>query len=139
MPANEVCEGYVFTGVCLSTGVMWSLGGSLSREIFIQGDLCPWGVYVTVMCGWYASYWNAFLCSLWFFKFQFQVLIKRFIFSTCHVFKKLLSCHHRPFNLLLVITKKCYYFDIREKLAFETLLTRNSWLKRDAAVDEVGE
>ena len=26
LPANKVCEGYVFTGVCLSTG------GSLSRE-----------------------------------------------------------------------------------------------------------
>ena len=22
-PANEVCEGYVFTGVCLSTGGLW--------------------------------------------------------------------------------------------------------------------
>ena len=35
-PANEVCEGYVFTGVCLSTGG----GGSTS--------------------GRYGSYWNAF-------------------------------------------------------------------------------
>ena len=35
-PANEVCEGYVFTGVCLSTG-----GGSRSliREVSIPG----WG------------------------------------------------------------------------------------------------
>ena len=25
-PANEVCEGYVFTGVCLSTGCVWQGG-----------------------------------------------------------------------------------------------------------------
>ena len=45
-PANEVCEGYVFTGVCLSTGaglcpgagVSVHRGGSLSR-----GDLCRGG------------------------------------------------------------------------------------------------
>ena len=61
-PANEVCEGYVFTGVCLSTG-----GGSPSG-----GGLCP-GEEVsvretpqtetprTVMSRRYASYWNAFL------------------------------------------------------------------------------
>ena len=33
-PANEVCKGYVFTGVCLSTG-----GGGLCPE----GRLCPGG------------------------------------------------------------------------------------------------
>ena len=32
-PANEVCEGYVFTGVCLSTR-----GGVL---VSVQGALCP--------------------------------------------------------------------------------------------------
>ena len=26
-PANEVCEGYVFTGVCLSTGGGYVAGG----------------------------------------------------------------------------------------------------------------
>ena len=41
-PANEVCEGYVFTGVCPSTGGSMSRGvsvqeGSLSR----RGGLCP--------------------------------------------------------------------------------------------------
>ena len=36
-PANEVCEDYVFTGVCLSTeGV--SPGG---RGVSVQGGLCP--------------------------------------------------------------------------------------------------
>ena len=35
-PANEVCEGYVFTGVCLSTGGGSPSGGSLSRG----GGLC---------------------------------------------------------------------------------------------------
>ena len=48
-PANEVCEGNVFTGVCLSTG---SLGlcpaGSLSGEgVSVQWlGLCPGGVPV---------------------------------------------------------------------------------------------
>ena len=50
-PGKEVCEGYVFTGVCLCTG---------------RGSLCPGegslsGRPPTVMCGLYASYWNAFL------------------------------------------------------------------------------
>ena len=61
--ANEVCEGYVFTGVCLSTGGVSVQGeslskgvsvlgfsvqeglcqeGSLSRES-LSGGLCPWG------------------------------------------------------------------------------------------------
>ena len=64
--ANEVCEGYVFTGVCLSTGGSRSLsrgglhpvgggeslhlGGSLSRGVCVQrgvsargGGPCPGG------------------------------------------------------------------------------------------------
>ena len=66
-PVNEVCEGYVFTGVCLSAGG----GGSCG--------LCPWGSVtetpapVTVMCGRYASYWNAFL----FWNFQSHHIIKQ--------------------------------------------------------------
>ena len=36
-PANKVCEGYVFTGVCLSTG------GSLSQGVSILRGLCPRG------------------------------------------------------------------------------------------------
>ena len=55
--ANEVCEGYVFTAVCLSTGggglglcpgglcpggkVSVHPGGSLFRGVSVQGDLCP--------------------------------------------------------------------------------------------------
>ena len=35
--ANDVCEGNVFTGICLSTGV------SLSRGISVQWGLCPGG------------------------------------------------------------------------------------------------
>ena len=43
LSAKEVCEGYVFTGVCLSTGV-----GSLSRGVcpegsLSRGGLCPRG------------------------------------------------------------------------------------------------
>ena len=45
-PANEVCEGYVFTGVCLSTG------GGLT-------DTPPLGRRSTSQR--YASYWNAIL------------------------------------------------------------------------------
>ena len=45
-PANEVCEGYVFTGLSVCPQG-WNLSGRPS----------PW----TVMCGRYASYWNAFL------------------------------------------------------------------------------
>ena len=49
MPANEVCEGYVFTGVCLFTGGSQYLSsggvcargflsrGSLSRGVSVQG------------------------------------------------------------------------------------------------------
>ena len=38
-PANEVCEGYVFTGVCLSTG-----DGSLSTgEASVQTETPPYG------------------------------------------------------------------------------------------------
>ena len=55
-PTNEVCEGYVFTGVCLSTG------GSLSGgRVSVQGGLCQGDPPGTVTCGRYASYWSAFL------------------------------------------------------------------------------
>ena len=47
-PANEVCEGYVFTGVCLSTGEVSVHRGSVSRGVSVQGVsvqgvLCPGG------------------------------------------------------------------------------------------------
>ena len=35
-PANEVCEGYIFTGVCLSTGGACMAGGS------VRGRECAW-------------------------------------------------------------------------------------------------
>ena len=37
-PANEVCEGYVFTGVCLSTG-----GVSVQGGLCLGVGLCPGG------------------------------------------------------------------------------------------------
>ena len=38
-PANEVCEGNVFTDVYLTTGGSRSVsGGSLSRGVSVQGD-----------------------------------------------------------------------------------------------------
>ena len=56
-PANEVCEGYVFTGVCLSTGGRTHLILSASG-----GMHAPGGYYkMRSMSGRYASYWNAFL------------------------------------------------------------------------------
>ena len=62
-PQNEVCEGYVFTGVCLSTG-----GGSrsLSRTETPR----------TVTSGRYASYWNAFL----FYFRTWHFLVERTLF-----------------------------------------------------------
>ena len=55
-PTNKVCEGYVCTGVCLSTGGLAlcpggsPLGGSLSKGISVQGGVClgvsVWGVSV---------------------------------------------------------------------------------------------
>ena len=83
---NEVCKGYVFTGVCLSTGESLGLcpGGSPSRWDFrpegflsggisvqgvsVQVDTCP-GVFVRetshmVTSGWYTPYWNALLYDI---------------------------------------------------------------------------
>ena len=73
-PANEVCEGYVFTGVCLSTG------GCLPRCLWADTPrqtppghppLLPSACWDTPPCtvhagirstsGRYASHWNAFL------------------------------------------------------------------------------
>ena len=59
-PANEVYEGYVFTGVCLSTGGSASRG----RGFCIRGadTPTPIGYYlIRSTSGRYASYWNAFL------------------------------------------------------------------------------
>ena len=41
-PANEVCEGYVFTGVCLSTGGSLSRGDPLSSVVGVS-------VYVRIL------------------------------------------------------------------------------------------
>ena len=43
-PANKVCEGYVFTGVCLSTGRGSLPRGFLSSGVVsVQGGLCSGG------------------------------------------------------------------------------------------------
>ena len=44
MIANEVCEGYVFTGFCLSTGGSLSKGGSLSRGCLCRGGSLSGGL-----------------------------------------------------------------------------------------------
>ena len=49
-PANEVCEGYVFTGVCLLTGEVSASGpGGVSASGPGEGylPLVPWGVSAT--------------------------------------------------------------------------------------------
>ena len=73
-PANEVCEGYDFTGICLSTGggVSVHRGVSLFRGYLCLGVSVQGGVFVMetphmVTCGWYTSYWNAFS----FFKLEY--------------------------------------------------------------------
>ena len=49
----------MFSGVCLSTGgVMPAPGGACSRSGVPVGEPLQDGH----CCGWYASYWNAFLC-----------------------------------------------------------------------------
>ena len=88
LPANEVCEGYVFTGVCLSTG-----RGSVSKNALGSGVSAQGGVPMGGVClgpgtrgrhppgpeaapphrqilqirstsEQYASHWNAFLFYL---------------------------------------------------------------------------
>ena len=70
------CEGYVFTGVCLSTGGGSAPRGSVcSGGCLVQGGLLPGGWYPSMhwgrppwrdgyCCGRYASYWNAFLFEI---------------------------------------------------------------------------
>ena len=75
-PANIVCEGYVFTGVCLSTGgaIPACIAGGIPACLAagLQGGSAPGGVPDTggawsrppwdgYYCGRYASFWNAFL------------------------------------------------------------------------------
>ena len=97
-PANEVCEGYVFTGVCLSTGGVCHRSGGVCH-IPLPGqtppgrhpppDRCPNGqtppwadtptpgqtppfpvhAGIRSTSGWYASHWNAFLFPCSFRKF----------------------------------------------------------------------
>ena len=88
-PANIVCEGYVFTGVCLSTGGWgvrsrghaWQAGmhegacmvrGMCGRGVCVAGDVCGRGrawqilrdTVIRSMSRRYVSYWNAFLSVL---------------------------------------------------------------------------
>ena len=67
-PANDVCEGYVFTGVCLPTGGTCVVGGGglcgECRGYAWQGGMCGgeggWVACVAEETA-TASYWNAFL------------------------------------------------------------------------------
>ena len=68
---NKVCEGYVFRGVCLSTGGVSCVAGGKHGKgaCVVEGRVCPPpGRYYQIrsMSRRYASYWNAFLfcCSL---------------------------------------------------------------------------
>ena len=42
-PPNEVCEGNVFTGVCLSTGGLSVRGGVCLQGVYFQGGSLSWG------------------------------------------------------------------------------------------------
>ena len=71
-PANEVCEGYVFTGVCHSVhgeGRAWLLPGGHAWLLWGACMAAPGGVHgfsdeIRSMSGRYASYWNAFLSTV---------------------------------------------------------------------------
>ena len=43
-PANEVCGGYVFTGVCLSTGVRACMAGGVHGGVVgsVRAEGCAW-------------------------------------------------------------------------------------------------
>ena len=80
-PANEVCEGYVFTGVChsvhrgracvVASGGRGMHGCSLGGMCGCSGGVCMVALgggcgffdEIRSMSGRYASYWNAFLFS----------------------------------------------------------------------------
>ena len=109
LPANEVCEGYVFTGVCLSTGrgvCLWS-GGCLHiapgqtppRQTPPLPSACQdththlpstcWDTHPPCLVhagiwstnGQYASHWNAFL-FMTFFKQLWTTLMTLWTTST---------------------------------------------------------
>ena len=48
-PANEVCEGYVFTGVRLSRGGLCP-GGFSPRGVSVQRGFCPGGSVQAGLC-----------------------------------------------------------------------------------------
>ena len=56
---NEVCEGYVFIGVCLSTG--WGVV-CMGEGVGQTPPIGYYGIWST--SGRYASYWNTFLLVL---------------------------------------------------------------------------
>ena len=75
-PANEVCEGYVFTGVCLSTGEACMAGGHAwqwgvcGRGVCMAGGhawrgLCMAGGHVwwEGLCGRGHAWWGRCMCS----------------------------------------------------------------------------
>ena len=66
-PAKEVCKGYIFTGVHLSTRIGVSVSGGLwPGVISFQVDSLLRRPPVTATCGRYASYLNTFLfLKLW--------------------------------------------------------------------------
>ena len=75
-PANEVCEGYVFTGVCLSTGRQYLgryMPGRYTPRQVTPGQVHPLAgtppaatvhAGIRSTSGRYASYWIAFLFTI---------------------------------------------------------------------------
>ena len=78
--ANEVCEGYIFTRVCLSTGGCPGPGpgGGVSQHALRQTP--PADGYC---CGRYASYWNVFLLEFFLKKLNEPSIINQYILYNC--------------------------------------------------------
>ena len=70
-PANEVCEGYVFTGICLSTGGACVAGGACTvggacvvEDVHGRGACMVRTCMMGGMCGW-GSAWPGGGGSAW--------------------------------------------------------------------------
>ena len=66
---QQSCGKVMF--LCLSV-IPFRGGGSLSKKFYVKADFGQ-GDPRTVTCGWYASYWNTFLFSLFFVVYRAKI------------------------------------------------------------------
>ena len=105
-PSNEVCEGNVFTGVCLSTGGSWSLSrGGLCPGCLCPGGLCPGRPPCMVNNGRYASYWNAFLLIIVLNQLSYKVILLLYNFDDVFI-----DIVHRHFSNCTEVFSTQLYF-----------------------------